>query len=134
MPSFNYWCKHHHNEKQSKQIAIKLVPQKIVATGERTPGHIAAQLMPPGMGNDTSTSGHELSGFTAKLLHGGTQSIDDYADNVLLIVNTASHCSFTSQYTGLEALYLRYQDRGFVILGFPCNQFGALPKSRISAK
>jgi len=44
---------------------------------------------------------------------------------VLLIVNTASQCGFTRQYAGLEELYRKHRDRGFVILGFPCNQFGA---------
>jgi len=47
-----------------------------------------------------------------------------YKGKVLLIVNVASHCGFTPQYKGLEAIYLKYQPQGFVILGFPCNQFG----------
>jgi len=63
--------------------------------------------------------------FSAQMLSGETVSLDAYRGNVLLIVNTASHCGFTPQYAGLEGLYRTYQERGFAILGFPCNQFGA---------
>ncbi len=63
--------------------------------------------------------------FEAKLLDGSITSLKAYQGKVLLIVNTASRCGFTPQYEGLEALYRRYTEQGLVILGFPCNQFGA---------
>ncbi len=72
-----------------------------------------------------SGSNDKLSEFTVERLQGGTQSLADYDGKVLLIVNTASHCGFTPQYEGLEALYQRFRERGLVVLGFPCNQFGA---------
>jgi glutathione peroxidase len=56
-------------------------------------------------------------------LNGKPQSLSDYAGKVVLAVNVASKCGFTPQYAGLEALYERYGDRGFVVLGFPSNQF-----------
>jgi len=61
--------------------------------------------------------------FTATDIQGQTVSMADYRGQVLLIVNTASKCGFTPQYKGLEALYARYADQGFAVLGFPCNQF-----------
>jgi glutathione peroxidase len=57
-------------------------------------------------------------------IDGRTQKMDAYRGKTLLIVNVASECGFTPQYTGLEALYEKYKDRGLTILGFPCNQFG----------
>ncbi|MCK8784606.1 glutathione peroxidase [Roseomonas sp. NAR14] len=62
--------------------------------------------------------------FSARLLDGREIGLDEYRGRVLLIVNTASKCGFTPQYAGLEALHERYRDRGFAVLGFPCNQFG----------
>ena len=52
------------------------------------------------------------------------QTLEPYRGRVLLIVNVASKCGFTSQYTGLEAIYQRHKDKGLTILGFPCDQFG----------
>ncbi|AZS21310.1 MULTISPECIES: glutathione peroxidase [unclassified Caulobacter] len=63
--------------------------------------------------------------YSAKTLDGQDVSLADYRGQVLLIVNTASKCGFTPQYEGLEALYKAYKDRGFTVLAFPCNQFGA---------
>ncbi len=62
--------------------------------------------------------------FQAKRLNGDNADLSDYAGQVLLIVNTASDCGYTPQYKGLESLYAEFQQQGFQVLGFPCNQFG----------
>lgn len=62
--------------------------------------------------------------FSALTIDGVEQSLDIYQGKVLLIVNVASKCGFTPQYVGLEALFRQYADRDFVVLGFPCDQFG----------
>lgn len=71
-----------------------------------------------------STAVASVFDFSASLLDGHTIRLADFQGRVLLIVNTASKCGFTPQYAGLENLYRAHQNRGFEILGFPCNQFG----------
>ena len=65
-----------------------------------------------------------LQDYAMPLLNGQIQDLSEFQGHVILVVNTASQCGFTPQYQGLEQLYQTYKEQGFVILGFPCNQFG----------
>jgi glutathione peroxidase len=67
------------------------------------------------------TTAHD---FTLKTIDGVDQPLSEYRGKTLLLVNVASRCGLTPQYTGLEELYRGMKDRGFVVLGVPCNQFG----------
>jgi glutathione peroxidase len=67
----------------------------------------------------------ELYDIPVMTIDGEAITLKRYQSKVLLIVNVASRCGFTPQYAGLEALYRQYTDKGFVVLGFPCNQFGS---------
>jgi glutathione peroxidase len=58
-----------------------------------------------------------------RTLEGKETSLKEYEGEVVMVVNVASKCGFTPQYSGLEEIYERYQDKGFIVLGFPCNQF-----------
>ena len=66
-----------------------------------------------------------ITDLEVRAADGGPVSLDTWRGKVLLIVNTASKCGFTPQYEGLEELHRRYGERGFEVLAFPCNQFGA---------
>ena len=62
--------------------------------------------------------------FNANTIDGASQNLSLFRDKVLLIVNTASLCGFTPQYDGLQKIYTQFKDKGFAVLGFPCDQFG----------
>jgi len=62
--------------------------------------------------------------FTAKNIQGKETPMSNFSGKTILVVNTASQCGFTPQLEGLEKIYQKYKDKGFVVLGFPCNQFG----------
>src|SRR6185295_4563989 len=77
----------------------------------------------------------DIYGFTAKTIDGATQPLADYRDKVLLVVNVASKCGLTPQYDALQKIHAVYADKGFAVLGFPCNQFaGQEPGSDADAK
>ncbi|WP_294329928.1 glutathione peroxidase [uncultured Sphingomonas sp.] len=75
--------------------------------------------------SDASTTALPITSIPVTLPDGTTSDLSAFAGQVLLVVNTASKCGFTPQYKELEALWRSYKDRGFAVLAFPCNQFGA---------
>ncbi|MGO9931754.1 MAG: glutathione peroxidase [Steroidobacteraceae bacterium] len=66
----------------------------------------------------------DIYDFSAETLDGSDTALGAYKGKTMLIVNVASKCGFTPQYQGLEALYRKFAEKGLVVLGFPCNQFG----------
>ena len=71
----------------------------------------------------TTQTSPSIYDFSANSIEGQTVPLSTYKDKVLLIVNTASQCGFTPQYQGLQSIYNKYENQGFAVLGFPCNQF-----------
>lgn len=82
---------------------------------------LAVTLALPAAERKVPVSLHDI---TLNTLAGQPQSLSAYKGKVVLAVNVASECGFTPQYEGLQKLYAEYKDRGLVVLGFPCNQFG----------
>ncbi|MBR1838198.1 MAG: glutathione peroxidase [Bacteroidaceae bacterium] len=80
----------------------------------------------------TGVAQRNIYGFTGRGQGGREIPMSEYRGKVVLIVNTATHCGFTPQYTALQNLYEKYRDRGLVILDFPCNQFGEQAPGTIS--
>lgn len=66
-----------------------------------------------------------IYGFEAKTSEGTVQKLSEYKGKVLLIVNVASQCGYTKQYSGLQQIFKKYAEQGFAVLAFPCNQFGS---------
>lgn len=77
-----------------------------------------------GQKEEETQMNQSIYNFKVKTIDGKEISLADYKNKVLLIVNVASYCGYTKQYKGLQELYSKYKDKGFEILGFPCNQFG----------
>ena len=77
-----------------------------------------------GMASMASADEPQALGFTVTDIEGKEVKLSDYKGKVILVVNVASRCGLTPQYEGLEAMYDKYKDQGFVVLAFPCNQFG----------
>jgi len=78
------------------------------------------------MTSNSFADDHECAlNFKTKTIDGETVDLEDYEGKVVLVVNVASECGLTPQYKGLQAMYDKYKDKGFVELAFPCNQFGS---------
>ena len=93
---------------------------RIIALGSALAG---LNGLVPAQAAEATSCPATLNHVFARLQDEAPQSLCQYSGKVLLVVNTASYCTFTPQYKGLEALYARYRDRGLVVLGFPSNDF-----------
>ena len=86
---------------------------------------ICVSILLSGCANQEAVMEKNIYSFFANTINGEKIQLSKYKGKVLLIVNTASKCGFTPQYTGLQKLYEKYKDKDFIVLGFPCNQFGS---------
>jgi glutathione peroxidase len=102
---------------------IRTVVAMGLAGAALVPGARAARKPAGPATNGARAMSHSVYDFRVATIDGEQKSLADYRGRTLLIVNTASRCGFTPQYTSLEALYQRYKDRGFEILAFPANNF-----------
>lgn len=94
------------------------VPERILCDMKTLPLLGALLLIPM-----FTASAGSIYDIKVKTIDGKDTTLSEYKGKVLLIVNVASKCGFTPQYKGLEAIYKKYHDKGFEVLGFPCNQF-----------
>lgn len=101
-------------DQSETETAAATTPESDTMTSEPT-GAVPAE---------TVSSDSVLAGITMDRLTGGAESLDTYHGDVVLVVNTASKCGYTGQYDGLQKIYDQYKDQGFVVLGFPANDFG----------
>jgi glutathione peroxidase len=96
----------------------------LAACGTNTSPPPSPATVAPSVQSAPAVQGEPVIDHQVQTLQGETIKLDKFRGNAMLIVNTASECGFTPQYKGLEAVYEKYKDRGFVIVGFPSNDFG----------